>query len=88
MDVRARTAILFGRWSLNFSLRFGGFDPRHSIVILLLYAVPPNDEDRYVEKICEKLVELFGGLIKNCLPRQAIKICKFNFEKNNSFFPH
>jgi len=29
-----------------------------------LYAVPPNDEDRYVEKICEKSVELFGGLIK------------------------
>ncbi len=39
----------------------------NSIVILLLCAVPPNDEDRCVEKMFEKSVELYGGLIKKLL---------------------
>jgi len=34
---------------------------------LLLCAVPPNDEDRCVEKMFKKSVELYGGLIKKLL---------------------
>jgi hypothetical protein len=39
----------------------------NSIVILLLCAMPPNDEDGYVEKMFEKSVELCGDLIKKLL---------------------